>query len=188
MLKTKSNSRFVCGFYNGTVEIRQVNDLGLLSSHRIHQETSSKAVFCVCELVDGSFVSGSADKTLKNWDETGKLLQSFVGHSQRINRVIELKRDVIVSASEDFLVKIWRVSTGECINTLTAHSSSVYGLEKVKGGMFVSGSLTDGIIALWDANGVCVETIRTGNRIRSMTTLRDGSLVTGDYKLMEIRW
>ena len=73
-----------------------------------------------CE--DGSFVS-AAWKTMKRWDEKGTVLQTFSGHSNYINRVIELNRDVIVSAqSKDTTVKMWKVSTGECLRTLTLHS------------------------------------------------------------------
>jgi len=185
MLKSKKS--LVCGLYNGTVEIRRVSDLELLSSFLLEHH-ACYAILCVCELEDGSFVSGSADQTLKNWDGTGKRLHTFIGHSKGVNRVIELKRDVIVSASNDSTVKIWRVSTGECLKTLTIHSSSVYGLEKVKNGMFVSGSQSPGLMVVWDGNGVCIETHRSEHLIRAMTKLRDGSIVTGDSQMIEIRW
>src|SRR5207245_2793411 len=123
LLKTKEKSRFVCGLGNGTVELRRVSDLGVLSSFKIHRE--SEAVESICELEDGSFVS-AAENTMKRWDDKGRVLQTFFGHSHSIYRVIELNRDVIVSASKDTTVRMWRVSTGECLRTLTLHSSIVY--------------------------------------------------------------
>ena len=100
--------------------------------------------------------------------------------------MIELNRDVIVSASDDTTVKMWKVSTGECLRTLTLHSDSVFGLEKVKDGVFASGSL-DRRIVVWDEKGDCIETHESKSKIEAMTRLRDGSIVTADTILIEIR-
>jgi len=183
LLKKKSKSSFVCGMENGTIEIRRLSDLGLLSSFKMH----SREIFSICELEDGSFVSGSHDKLLKRWDETGRVVQTFSGHSHWIYKVIELKNDIIVSASEDKTVKMWRVSSGECVRTLT-QSHRVYGLVKLNDRMFVSGSRKDKSMVVWDHHGFCIETHKAGSFITAMTRLRDGSIVTADPLLIEIRW
>ena len=182
LLKTKDNSRVVCGRYDGTVEVRRVSDLGVISSFsKIHYES----VYCICELDDDSFVS-AAYITMKRWDVDGRVLQTFSGHSKTINRVIELNKDVIVSASDDTTVKMWKVSTGECLRTLTLHSNSVIGLEKVSDGVFASGYWGGGIV-VWDERGDFIETHQSKSGLRLMTRLRDGSIVTADRKVIEIR-
>jgi len=162
-----------------------MSDLGLISSFKIHN-VDEKSVRSICELDDGSFVS-TAFWDMKRWDGTGTVLQIFYGHLLNyINRVMELKRDIIVSASSDRTVKMWRVSTGECLRTLTLHSGRVTGLEKVMDGLFVSGCL-DGKTAVWDDEGNSIETHQSGWSAGVMTSLRDGSIVTADKDLIVIR-
>ena len=183
LLKTKDNSRIVCGFGNGRVDIRRVSDLAVLSSFRIdrgHQRVGS-----ICELLDGSFVS-TAFETMQSWDIKGRVLQTFLRHSDYINRVIELNRDIVVSASDDKTVKMWKVATGECLRTLTLHSDIVRGLAKLSDSLFASGSF-DGRIVVWDEKGDCVETHQSKSGITAMTRLKDGSIVTADRYLIEIR-
>jgi len=184
MTKTKDQTRFLCGRDFGTVEIRRVSDLGLISSLTIHKYLS--AIRSICELEDGSFVSAGGDE-MKRWEETGKVLKTFSGHSEYIERVIELKKDVIVSAADDTTLKMWRVSTGDCLRTLTFHSGSVYGLEKLRDGVFVSGSLRDKKIVVWDENGNIIETHQSKSVIDKLILLRDGSMVTSSEDFIEIR-
>jgi len=179
LMKTKDQTRFVCGLYDGRVEVRRMCDLEVISSINIKHD-----VLSTCELEDGTFVS-AADTMLRRWDVTGTVLQTFSGHSHYINRVVELMRDLIVSASDDFTIRMWKVSTGECLRRLT-HTYWVRGLEKVRDRMFVSGS-GDGKIVVWDENGSRIETYRTSSDVTAMTRLRDGSLIIADKNFIEIR-
>ena len=74
LLKTKDNSRFVCGLL-GSVELRRVSDLGVLSlSFNIHVWSTlwvGRWFICECSMV-----------TMKRWDEKGRVLQTFSGHSR----------------------------------------------------------------------------------------------------------
>jgi len=186
MLKTKEGSRFLCGLSDGSIETRRLSDLGLLCSLKIH----NKRVWCLCELEDGSFVSVAGTK-MKRWKvydtQAGKVVQTYSGHQHFVNRVIELKRDLIVSASDDCTVKMWRVSTGNCLRTLTLHSGWVGELMKIKDhGLFVSGSCSDETIVVWDERGDCIETHKCKGGISAMTILRDGSIVAASQMLIEI--
>ena len=81
---------------------------------------------------------------------------------------------------------MWRVSTGECLRTLTLHTDNVNGLEKLNDGVFASGS-RDGRIVVWDENGDCIETHQSKREITAMTRLKDGSIVTTGRHRIEIR-
>ena len=180
LLRTKDNSRFACGFYNGTVELRRMSDLDVLSSFNMH---GYEVVRSICELDDGSFVS-AADTTMKRWDEKGRVLRTFSGHSDGTLRLIELNKDVIVSAGCNAKVSVWK---GECLRVLTLHSDvHVGGLEKVNDDVFVSGSV-DGMIVVWNEKGDRIEVHQSKSGITAMTRLRDGSIVTAERSLIEIR-
>jgi len=111
LLRTKNKQFMVCGLGDDTVEFRRLNDLRVVvSSFKLPANGT------ICELTDGSFVSGSYKDRLKRWDIDGTVLQTF-DHSG-VAQVIELKNDIIVSGTADS-VKMWRVSTGECLQVST---------------------------------------------------------------------
>jgi len=177
-------SRFLCGTFTGGVEMRKVDDLGgpLIHSFKVH----SSAVNCICELSDGSFVSGADNNPISRWDETGRVLQTFDGHSMSVIRVMELTRDIIVTSSWDTTVTVWEVSTGKNLHKLALHHGSVYGLVKLSEDKFVTGS-TDRTIRVWNGiKGVCIETISRCSEIQAMTRLGD-SIFTSGRDRIEVR-
>jgi len=95
LISTKNKLHIVCGRYDGFIEMRRIDDLKCISSFGVH----SRAVVCICELSDGSFVSGFRDSTIKRWNEKGIVLQTFSGHSEAVVKVIELRSDIIVASS-----------------------------------------------------------------------------------------
>jgi F-box/WD-40 domain protein 7 len=102
-------------------------------------------VICVAVLPNGGVVSGSRDETLKVWDvSSGRCLHTLSGHTnqarrrrpveQRVDRsstvrraqvncVVALSNGHLVSGSVDSTLKVWDVSSGRCLHTLSAHSN-----------------------------------------------------------------
>lgn len=70
-----------------------------------------------------------------------------MGHLGPVN-AIQLKDDYLVSASSDALIKLWQISTGQCIREFAGHK---HGLACVQydGKRIVSGS-NDHTIRVWD--------------------------------------
>jgi len=167
MLQTRSRLYIVCGSDNGTIEIRRSNDLRAVVSSFKFQTT----VRTICELTDGSFVSGCEDTELKRWNRNGTVLQTF-DHSN-VLKVMELKSDVIVSAT-DANLKVWRVSTGDCLHTLNDSFSCIQ-LLKLSETLFLSNLYN--MVKVWNGDkGVCIENIPT-YRTKAMLRLRGGVVV-----------
>jgi len=86
MMKTRDGSRIVCGLVNGDVEFIRMSDLSLVSSFNVG--SFQLEVECICELNDGTFVS--PHDSVKKWNESGSVLNSFAGGIQCVHRMIEL--------------------------------------------------------------------------------------------------
>jgi len=69
-----------------------------------------------------NIVSASSDKSIKIWNgQTGKLLNTLVGHTCRINCICNSPNgELIASGSDDRTVNIWNSTIGEFIKALHA--------------------------------------------------------------------
>jgi len=180
MMKTKNNATLVCGSRYGEIEIRRLSDLRIVTSFRAHSNMTS----CLCELEDGSIVSGAVGGELRRWDTSGRLLQAFLG-GHTIHQVIEWKHNVILSGSGDCSIKLWNATSGDCLRTMTVPSSlGIYGLIPLSRDKFVSGS-SDGVIRVWDERGRCIETIRSRTPITLMIRVGE-AIVTGSQDTLEV--
>jgi len=174
MVITKDKSKLLCGLRTGNIEIWRTDDLVLVSTFSIHR---GHTVSCFCELEDGSFVTSAAEM-MERWNENGRVLQTFSGHRNGINRVIELNRDVIVSAAGNEL-KMWNVSTGECLRILLQHHREVIAsrLMKLSRNKFVSWG-SDGSLRVWSNEGYLIETIPTGETITAIARVGNHIVTT----------
>jgi len=176
---TKRQLKLVCGLSHGTVEIRKTSNLSIIASFTIH----SSAVCSVTVLEDGSIVSGSF-QDIKRCNERGIVLQTFSGHKNCVETLMQLNNNLLVSASRDATVRTWNISTGECLCTMILHYGCIYGLIKLSEDKFASGSV-DKTIRVWNTKGDCIETIKTGNKVTAMTRIRD-SIITANKRKLEV--
>lgn len=70
------------------------------------------------------------DSVFRLYDtHSGAMLAEFLGHSERITRVIFNQiGDKILSTGEDNLIKLWDVHSGVCLKTFNAHSGRISAL------------------------------------------------------------
>jgi predicted NACHT family NTPase len=126
-----------------------------------------------------TIVSGSFDQTIKFWHaESGQCVGMLEGHCDPIESLaFSLDERLLVSSGGD-LIKIWDMSTGECIRTLPdnfqdipyRNTSTIYSIAfSPEGKTFASG---DGAhqIKVWDLKtGKCIKVLHSHNRmIRSV--------------------
>jgi len=181
MIRTKNKSRIVCGMADGAVEIRRrTNGLDLITSFKVHP----LGVTCICELEDGSFVSGSTDTTMKRWNGTGEVLQTFSGeHSSSVNRVLELKSGIVVASSADKTMTIWKVSAGQLLQRRTLGSGTAHGLVKLSDDAFVTATW-DGTLRVWNGTSEeCIETIRAGCDFDAMIRHGDHIIAANKHRM-----
>ncbi|KAI1433071.1 WD repeat-containing protein [Xylaria sp. CBS 124048] len=74
--------------------------------------------------------SGGPESIVRLWDpKTGKPITKFVGHTDMIRSIIINEAgDTVMTASSDQTIKVWNVTAGRCMYTLTMHNDSVWSL------------------------------------------------------------
>ncbi|BBM88277.1 DUF4062 domain-containing protein [Candidatus Uabimicrobium amorphum] len=127
----------------------------------------------------------------------GEKLFQLSGHNNSVQD-IAVYGDTLVSVSKDHSVRMWKISTRECLKILEKHKTSIRCVVfHPSGEMFASGA-KDGNICVWSKEGECLWTLKghtkevrglsfhpTQNYLASSSgdaTIRIWDLATGDNK------
>ncbi|CAK7210380.1 hypothetical protein SCUCBS95973_000760 [Sporothrix curviconia] len=122
------------------------------------QENAEKGSVYALRANHNVLASGGPESTVRLWDPRagGKNITKFVGHTDNVRAIlVNDAGDTIMTASSDQTVKIWSVTAGRCMHTLTMHNDSVWALysDAADLGVFYSG----------DRSGLVVKTDIRGN-------------------------
>lgn len=73
---------------------------------------------------------GGPESILHLWDpRAGKRITKFRGHTGNVRSILlSASGDTVMTASSDQTVKIWSLTAGRCMHTLTMHNHSVFSL------------------------------------------------------------
>ncbi len=108
----------------------------------------------------GTIASASADKTVKLWNQQGKLLQTLTGHENEVIGVaFSPDGDTIATASGDKTVKLWN-QQGKLLQTLTGHEDEVIGVAFSPDGDTIASASADYTVKLWNLKGHLLQTLR----------------------------
>ncbi|KAJ5174529.1 uncharacterized protein N7482_000406 [Penicillium canariense] len=152
----------------------------------IHRLAAHRAgVLDVC-FDDRYIVSCSKDSTICVWDrKTGALLKQLTGHRGPVNAV-QLRGDLVVSASGDGVAKLWNVIDGHCVKEFPSKDRGLACIEFSDDGRTILTGGNDRTIYQFDANtGELVNELRghTG-LIRSLhLDSMNKRIVSGSYDM-----
>ncbi|KAI9679438.1 MAG: hypothetical protein M1817_005460 [Caeruleum heppii] len=93
------------------------------------EQTAKGSVYALG--VGGNIIaSGGPESIVRVWDvRSGKRITKFVGHTDNVRDIlINAYDDTIMTASSDQTVKVWSVTAGRCMHTLSMHNDSVWSL------------------------------------------------------------
>lgn len=135
---------------------------------------------------DGRYMgSGSADCSIKIWRMDFVYEKTLMGHRLGINEFSwSSDSKLIVSCSDDKLVKVFDVSSGRCVKTLKGHTNYVFCCCFNPSGTLIASGSFDETIRIWCArNGNTIFSI-PGHEdpVSSVCFNRDGAyLASGSY-------
>ncbi|MEQ8464016.1 protein kinase domain-containing protein [Coleofasciculus sp. E1-EBD-02] len=148
---TPDGQKLISGSYGGFTTLWNLNTGEEIRTIFKHTKSRhyTKSVRCVAVSPDGkTIVSGDLSGVIESFPRC-----SFRGHSGYISSVvITLDGERLISSSSDKTIKIWSLTTGDKIDTLTGHTGAVTSLAvSPSGDLLVSGS-EDKTIKLWNLN------------------------------------
>ena len=72
-------------------------------------------------------------------------------HKGRINCIIKISNDEIVTAGQDKTIKVWKIDSESSLMTLSGHNSMIWCISEIAGNKVISGS-SDNRAVVWDLN------------------------------------
>ena len=120
-------------------------------------ESNAKGSVYALSVRGSIMASGGPESIVRIWDpRSGKRITKFVGHTDNIRDVlVSQDGDTVLTASSDQTVKVWSVTAGRCLFTLTMHNASVWSLfsDHPRLSVFFSGDRS-GLVAKTDVRGI----------------------------------
>jgi WD repeat-containing protein 48 len=93
-------------------------------------ENTAKGSVYALAATPNIIASGGPESIVRVWDaRTGKRITKFVGHTDNVRDILVAQDgDTILTAASDQTVKVWSMTAGRCMYTLTMHNDSVWSL------------------------------------------------------------
>jgi WD40 repeat protein len=111
------------GYYNGQLNIYNINDGSLVSSYSGHTST----IYDFALIGNNLFASASSDNTIRIWNTTSNSSKFILtGHSGGVQGLKMISSDTLASGSWDTTVKLWNITNGSLIRTFTGHSDIIF--------------------------------------------------------------
>ncbi|RPB21524.1 WD40 repeat-like protein [Terfezia boudieri ATCC MYA-4762] len=131
----------------------------------------------------GVLASGGPESIVRLWDpRSGKQVTKFVGHTDNIRALLVSEQgDYVLSASSDTTIKMWTLTGGRCLHTLSMHNDSVWSLfsSHPRLDIFYSSDRT-GLVAKTDIRnvkeideGLCVAVAQEREGVRKVVSYGD---------------
>lgn len=146
-------------------------------------EGHTAAVWTVSFLSDSSPLTGSADKSIRQWSLSGSCVRTFSGHSDVVRGIAVLNESTFLSVSNDASVRQWTSSTPDPVLSFHGHENYIYDIvilpPAIDGSFRFLTCSEDRTARVWIRDRV-FQTIRLpATTLWSVCSLSDGDIAIG---------
>lgn len=122
----------------------------------VAEESPEKGSIYSLNATENLLAYGGVEKILHLWDpRSNKRITKFRGHTDNIRSILlSAAGDTVMTSSSDQTVKIWSVTAGRCMHTLTMHNASIFSMysDDPELGVFYSADRS-GLVVKTDVRG-----------------------------------
>ncbi|GLV44358.1 Phospholipase A2 activator protein [Carabus blaptoides fortunei] len=150
-----------------------LNEVSTFSGHQA-------AVWAAIQLPNHNVVTGSADKDIIIWSESGVKQKVLKGHTDCVRDLTMLNENFFISVANDASIKQWTLD-GECLETYYGHGNYIYSVstDRALGDNSFVTSGEDRVVKVWQ-NGNNTQTVTLpAQSVWSVACLTNGDIVTG---------
>lgn len=109
-----SNNILVAGFSNGDIIVIPLLRSVILWHHEI---INYQDITDIVRIANDRFVTVSKERKIRVWSLPLTCLMTLEGHSNWVNKLCMLSENILVSVSDDMLIKVWDLSTQNVLLT-----------------------------------------------------------------------
>lgn len=124
------------------------------------------------------FAAGSEDGTITTWHRDGRLIKTFMAHTEGITTItFSPDGKIIASGSYDDTIKLW-TNDGKPLKTMIGHNSNVRDLAFSPDGKIIASASEDQTVRLWNRSGVLLKVLQGHqNAVWSVDFSPDGKTI-----------
>jgi WD40 repeat protein len=167
-LKMLANGINLAIGHNGLISVYNINTGSLVFT--LSQYYYNKDII----RINNGLYASSVSSQIYIWSSVTKT-NKFVlnAHNDYVYGLKRISNDIIASGSSDATIKLWNITDGSLIRTLTNHTASIFqSIDLINDGQTLLSASYDGTIRFWDwKKGQEVAGIYTGLNIYSLASL-----------------
>jgi len=124
--------------------------------------------------------AGTKTGEIRFWHVNGLPLPTSRGHTNSVNSMaFSPDGKILASGSDDQTIRLWKVSSGQCLTILQGHTSVVDSVAFSPDGKILASESDDQTICLWEVrSGQCLTILQGHNyRVKSVAFSPDGKIL-----------
>lgn len=186
-LELLSNGDLVASYWSEKTLL--IFDLNLANGEALKNTIQTNDSFlCLTVLKNDDLAIGengnNYDIVIRNY-RNGIVKTRLSGHKLSVFQIVELPDGNLVSCSSDKTIKVWNLTTGTILKSIS-HSDFVYSIGLSKNGYLISGLYKSGLIYVWDleTNSLIRKLIGHSDSIcsnRCLQFLSNGHLLSASF-------